>query len=147
MDPIPVPRPKGVRNPDRAVSSLLLAQVRHLQEAEKSLPPQYHSGIFSKAVQTEGDAARFIRAVTEAIHTAHRDAEANRAKKNAQTQTRKQWPKEGWEEWQGRTEEVAQVTGGDDALVVHCGLAGIGGSVRSRGRTTCATTPGRRTRG
>jgi hypothetical protein len=95
MDPIPVPRPKGVRNPDRAVSSLLLAQVRHLQEAEKSLPPQYHSDIFSKAVQTEGDAARFIRAVTEAIHTAHRDAEANRAKRMAKRKPGSSGPKKG----------------------------------------------------
>lgn len=68
------PRPKGVRNPNRDASSLLLAQVDHLHEAEKSLPPGYHSGIFHKTIRTEGQAARYIRAVTEAIHRAHDDA-------------------------------------------------------------------------
>jgi hypothetical protein len=81
MEPIIVPRPKGVRNPDRPAGSLLLAQVKHLREAEKSLPPQYHSGIFSHAIQTEGEAANYVRAVTEAIHAAHDDAAAARVKK------------------------------------------------------------------
>jgi hypothetical protein len=81
MDPIIVPRPKGVRDPKRAVSSLLLAQVKHLREAEKNLPPRYHSGIFSHAIQTEGEAARYIRAVTEAIHAAHDDAAAERVRR------------------------------------------------------------------
>jgi hypothetical protein len=81
MDPIIVPRPKGVRDPDRPVSSLLLAQVKHLREAEKSLPPRYHSGIFSHAIQTEGEAARYVRAVTEAIHAAHDDAAAERVRR------------------------------------------------------------------
>lgn len=81
MDPIDVPRPKSVRDLDRPVSSLLLAQVKHLREAEKSLPQRYHSGIFSHAVQTEGEAAHYIRAVTEAIHAAHDDAAAERVTK------------------------------------------------------------------
>ncbi len=81
MDPIIVPRPKGVRDPDRPVSSLLLAQVKHLREAEKGLPPKYHSGIFSHAIQTEGEAARYISAVTEAIHAAHDDAAAERVRR------------------------------------------------------------------
>jgi hypothetical protein len=75
------PQPKSVRDPDRPVSSLLLAQVKHLREAEKSLPPKYHSGIFSHAIQTEGEAARYVRAVTEAIHAAHDDAAAERVKR------------------------------------------------------------------
>jgi len=80
------PQPKGVRDPDRPAGSLLLAQVKHLREAEKSLPPHYrsrifsHSGIFSHAIQTEGEAARYVRAVTEAIHAAHDDAAAQRFK-------------------------------------------------------------------
>ena len=72
------PQPKSVRDPDRPVSSLLLAQVKHLREAEKSLPPKYHSGIFSHAIQTEGEAARYIRLVTESIHAAHDDAASER---------------------------------------------------------------------
>jgi hypothetical protein len=87
MEPIIiVPRPRGVRNPNRPAGSLLLAQVKHLREAEKSLPPHYrslifsHSGIFSHAIETEGEAARYVRAVTEAIHAAHDDAAAERFK-------------------------------------------------------------------
>jgi hypothetical protein len=81
MEPIIVPRPKSVRDPNRPVSSLLLAQVKHLREAEQSLPPQYQSGIFSRAVQSEGEAARYVRAVTEAIHAAHDDAAAHRVRR------------------------------------------------------------------
>ena len=72
------PQPKSVRDPDRPVSSLLLAQVKHLREAEMSLPARYQSGIFSHAIQTEGEAARYVREVTEAIHAAHDDAAAER---------------------------------------------------------------------
>ena len=81
MHPIPVPKPKSIRNPDRPISSLLLAQIQHLQEAEKSLPPKYHSDIFFKAIKTEGEAANYIREVTEAIHAAHDDAAAQRVRK------------------------------------------------------------------
>jgi hypothetical protein len=80
MDPIIVPRPKSKRDPNRPASSLLLAQADHLHEAEKSLPLRYQSGIFYKAIQTEGEAARYIRAVTEAIHAAHDDAAAERVR-------------------------------------------------------------------
>jgi hypothetical protein len=83
MDPIDVPKPKGVRDPDRPAGTLLLAQVRHMHEAEKSLPPKYHSGIFYKAVVTEDDAARYIQAVTKAIHKAHDDAAKERPRRTA----------------------------------------------------------------
>jgi hypothetical protein len=81
MEPILVPRPKSVRDPNRAVSSLLLAQVKHLREAEKELPGKYQSGIFSHAIQTESEAARYVQAVTQAIHAAHDDAAAQRVRK------------------------------------------------------------------
>ena len=81
MEPILVPRPRSVRDPNRSVSSLLLAQVKHLREAEKSLPSKYQSGIFSHAIQTEGEAAGYVRAVTEAIHAAHDDAAAQRVRR------------------------------------------------------------------
>jgi hypothetical protein len=83
------PQPKGKRNPERPAGSLLLAQVKHLREAEKNLPAQYQSGIFTPAIQTEGEAARYVRAVTEAIHAAHDDAAAERATRT-RTQKRKQ---------------------------------------------------------
>jgi hypothetical protein len=81
MDVIDVPRPKSVRDPNRPASSLLMAQVKHLREAEKTLPSRYHSEIFSHDIQTEGEAAAYVRAVTEAIHQAHDDAAAKRIKK------------------------------------------------------------------
>jgi hypothetical protein len=81
MEPILVPRPKSVRDPNRPVSSLLLAQVKHLREAEKELPGKYQSGIFSHAIQTESEAARYVQAVTQAIHAAHDDAAAQRIRK------------------------------------------------------------------
>jgi hypothetical protein len=81
MEPIPVPRPKkSAHNPDRLVSSLLQTQMRHLHDAERNLPLKYRSAIYINAIQTEGEAAAYIRHVTEAIHQAHEDAEKQRAK-------------------------------------------------------------------
>ncbi|HVB57396.1 MAG TPA: hypothetical protein VNE63_13365 [Candidatus Acidoferrales bacterium] len=81
MPIIPVPRPsKKAMNPDRPINCLLLAQVEHLQHAECRLPLRYRSKIYTHAIRTEGEAARYIREVTEAIHKAHGDAAAERAK-------------------------------------------------------------------
>jgi len=75
MTIIQVPRPpKSAFDPDRPVSSLLKAQMEYLHEAEKRLPSRYHSEIYVNAVKTEGEAAKYIRHVTEAIHAAHLDA-------------------------------------------------------------------------
>jgi hypothetical protein len=72
---IPVPRPsKKSMNPDRPVNCLLRAQVEHLQHAEQRLPLRYRSLIYTHAIRTEGEAAEYIREVTEAIHRAHADA-------------------------------------------------------------------------
>jgi|SRR4051794_11494660 hypothetical protein len=82
MDLIPVPKPsKRAINPDRAANALLLAQVSHLQHAERRLPLRYRSEIYTHAIRTEGEAAEYIRAVTEAIHRAHADAEKRRARR------------------------------------------------------------------
>lgn len=79
---IAVPRPsRNAMNPDRPVSSLLLAQIRHLQHAERRLPLRYRTEIYTHAIRTEGEAARYIREVTKAIHQAHADAEAARGKR------------------------------------------------------------------
>lgn len=79
---IPVPRPsKKAWNPDRPISGLLLAQIEHLQHAERRLPLRYRSAIYTHAIRTEGEAARYIREATEAIHKAHADAQADRAKR------------------------------------------------------------------
>jgi hypothetical protein len=79
---IHVPKPsEKAMNPDRPINCLLLAQVEHLQYAERRLPLRYRSEIYTHAIRTEGEAARYIREVTEAIHRAHDDAKAERAKK------------------------------------------------------------------
>jgi hypothetical protein len=76
MTMIHVPRPTNAFNPNRPVSALLKAQMEYLHEAEKRLPLRYHSEIYINAIQTEGEAAKYIRHVTEAIHEAHSDAAA-----------------------------------------------------------------------
>ena len=79
MTLIHVPKPKIAINPNRTANSLLRAQIDHFHEAEKRLPLRYHTDIYVNAIQTEGEAANYIRAVTEAIHRAHAEAEAQRA--------------------------------------------------------------------
>ena len=76
---VPKP-PKNAYDPGRPMGSLLKSQVEHLREAESKLPLRYRQEIetYIKAVKTEGEAARYIRAVTEAIHHAHDDAERER---------------------------------------------------------------------
>jgi len=76
---ISVPKPpKSAYNPDRPATSLLKAHVEHMREAESKLPLKYRSEFYAKAVRTEGEAAEYIRDVTEAIHEAHADAEKRR---------------------------------------------------------------------
>ena len=78
---IPVPKPpKDAYDPNRPVGSLLKAQVGHLREAESKLPLRYRQEIstYIKAIKTEGEAARYIQMVTEAIHNAHADADRAR---------------------------------------------------------------------
>lgn len=68
---IPVPKPsRNAYNPNRALrgNALVLAQVRHFEEAEKHLPPELRTGIEIGSITTEGQAAEYIRKVTEAIH-------------------------------------------------------------------------------
>ena len=83
MPVIAVPRPKSVIDPNRPANALLMTQVRHLQHAERRLPLRYRSEIYIHAIRTEGEAAEYIRVVTEAIHTAHADAEKKRQKQQA----------------------------------------------------------------
>lgn len=76
---ISVPKPpKSAYNPDRPVTSLLKSQVEHMREAESKLPLKYRSEFYAKAVRTEGEAAEYIRDVTEAIHEAYADTEKRR---------------------------------------------------------------------
>jgi len=84
MNVIRIPKLKSEWNPDRPISSLLLKQVEHLQHAERRLPLRYRTEIYTHAIQTEGEAARYIREVTEAIHQAHADAGADRNRRTRQ---------------------------------------------------------------
>jgi hypothetical protein len=65
---------------DRPVSGLLKAQILHLHEAERRLPLRHHTDIYINAIKTEGEAAEYISAVTEAIHDAHAAAAARRTR-------------------------------------------------------------------
>ncbi len=77
MTLIKVPRPpKSAFNPNRPVNTLLKTQMDFLHKAERRLPPRYHSEIYVNAIKTEGEASKYIREVTEAIHRAHTDAAA-----------------------------------------------------------------------
>lgn len=71
---------KRAMNPDRPVNTLLKAQIRHLHHAEKNLPLRYRSDIYVHAIKTEGEAAEYMRHVTEAIHQAHFDAAQRRGR-------------------------------------------------------------------
>jgi hypothetical protein len=80
MTLIHVPRPQNAMNPDRPVNTLLKAQVLHLHDAESKLPVRQQTDVYINAIKTEGEAAEYIRRVTEAIHGAHEVAEAKRRK-------------------------------------------------------------------
>jgi len=75
------PDVKYAFNPDRPVSGLLKAQIQHLHDAERNLPLRHRSDIYVNAIKTEGEAAKYIRHVTEAIHEAHAIAAAMRGRK------------------------------------------------------------------
>jgi len=68
---IPVPKPnRSAYNPNRPLRSnaLVAAQVQHFAEADKNLPAEFQTGVEAATIQTEGEAATYIRKVTEAIH-------------------------------------------------------------------------------
>jgi hypothetical protein len=68
---VPVPKPsRNGYNPDRPLSrnTLVQAQVKHFEEADKQLPPELQTGVDINSIKTEGEAAAYIRKVTEAIH-------------------------------------------------------------------------------
>jgi len=79
MTLIHVPKPpRSAVNQQRPVSSLLTTQIEHFYLAEKRLPLRYRTRIYTNAIRTEAEAARYIREVTDAIHRAHDDAARSR---------------------------------------------------------------------
>jgi hypothetical protein len=82
MTLIHVPKPpRSALNAQRPVSSLLTTQIEHFYLAEKRLPLQYRTGIYTNAIRTEAEAAHYIHEVTDAIHRAHDDAARQRARR------------------------------------------------------------------
>lgn len=94
MDVIDVPRPsRKAINLDRPANALIMAQVSHLQHAERRLPLKYRTEIYTHAIQTEGEAAEYIREVTEAIHEAHADATKRRSRRGLEIAAAAERPK------------------------------------------------------
>jgi len=65
MEPIHVPRPPAEAfNKNRRISDLIRAQVKHFKHLEQKLSPAQRRGIPQDGVTTEGEAARYIAAMT-----------------------------------------------------------------------------------
>ncbi len=67
---IHVPRPPSSsfnQNRPLAKNTLILSQVNHFREMEKTLPPDKQTGIDPASITTEGKAAEYIRALTLAL--------------------------------------------------------------------------------
>jgi hypothetical protein len=74
MPQLPVIRvPKPARSsyqPQRLLSknTLLENQVKRFRELEKDLPPEHQTSILFDSIHTEGQAAEYIRRMTERLH-------------------------------------------------------------------------------
>lgn len=72
MGIIKVPRPPATAfDKARSVSSLLRSHLQHMQKAEFQLPANMQTNVYINAIKTEGEAANYIRKVTERLHAAH----------------------------------------------------------------------------
>ena len=68
MDPIPVPAPpRSAYNPNRRVSDLLYSQLQHFQHIEKKRGDLGIDPAIAANIHTEGGAAIYIAAVTNAL--------------------------------------------------------------------------------
>jgi len=84
MAVIKVPRPpKSAFNKNRPLSTLLGWQIYHAQEAELALPVQHSTDVYVNAIKTEGEAADYIRKITEKVHELHDAAAQKTAKTKA----------------------------------------------------------------
>jgi hypothetical protein len=67
---IRVPKPARTSyQPNRllAKNTLLQNHVKHFRELERQLPPEQQTGIQLDAIETEGQAAEYIRRMTEKL--------------------------------------------------------------------------------
>ncbi len=68
---ISIPKPaRRSYDPARSLDKNLLikAQVQHFHEVDRHLPDELQTGIDPDSVRTEGEAAEYIRTVTERLH-------------------------------------------------------------------------------
>ena len=66
---VKVPKtPKSAYDHDRSISSLIEFQVKHLRDAEKSLPKHHQTNIDIKTLDTERKASEYIQKVTAKLH-------------------------------------------------------------------------------
>jgi hypothetical protein len=68
---IRVPKPaRSSYQPHRPLARNLLLQnhVKQFHEMERQLPPEQQTGIAVHAIETEGQAAEYIRRMTEKLH-------------------------------------------------------------------------------
>ena len=72
MTLIRIPRPpKTSSNPNRRLNSNIRAQLRQFQDVEASLPSKFRTDIYVNAIETEREAAVYIREMTETILRMH----------------------------------------------------------------------------
>jgi hypothetical protein len=65
---VSVPKPaQGSFNKNRRISQLLKNQVEHFHELEKKLPKERQTGADITQLQTEGDVAHYISAITSRL--------------------------------------------------------------------------------
>src|SRR5690349_25101125 len=72
MTLIRIPRPpRSASNPSRPLNSNIRAQLRQFQAVEASLPSDLRTDIYVNAIETEREAAVYIREMTETILRMH----------------------------------------------------------------------------
>jgi hypothetical protein len=87
---VQVPRPHAPEfSPDRPITDLVRNQIMHLSLAERHLPARDRSGIDIYSIQTEGQAAEYIRHVTKKLHPEG----AEKPKRSPKSKSKKHRPK------------------------------------------------------
>jgi hypothetical protein len=80
MDPISVPAPpRSAYNPSRRVSDLLYSQLQHFQHIEKKRGDLGINPALARNIHTEGGAALYIAAVTNALRKTNEPTPTNLA--------------------------------------------------------------------
>lgn len=64
-------------------NQLLYMQVQHFHALEDEMPPEQRTGIARESIQTEGQAAEYIRQITARLHPHTAKYQAPKAKRKA----------------------------------------------------------------